>query len=165
MKRYFLIFIILLTTLVCYGAKNQGIKKNEAKDPKELISEIDKEVKKIDNDTTLKVKQEQPENSNEPIVIYYYYDNNRNVKKIIENVLMPGKSEQITFYLKNGKIIYIVTGATTVGLPDGEEGSSWGYNWYLNAKGNILGIENLSQEEQNKRNNNIPKPFKFKKKI
>ena len=78
---------------------------------------------------------------------------------------MPGKSEQITFYLKNGKIIYIVTGATTVGLPDGEEGSSWGYNWYLNAKGNILGIENLSQEEQNKRNNNIPKPFKFKKKI
>ena len=36
---------------------------------------------------------------------------------------------------------------------------------YFNAKGNILGIENLSQEEQNKRNNNIPKPFKFKKKI
>ncbi len=182
MKKRFLIFIMLLTSLFCQGAKNS----------QKIISEIDDEVRKIDYEYKLEKKFEKIESEQYYLGYYpitFYYDKNGNVRKI-ENKI----SEFNVFYIKNGKIIHVVRIINPAVLPTGEANV---LSYYLNSSGKVIrvvsrlfhsleymesfegysslpenpkhewvmDIENLNEEAKKKINDEVPKPIKFQKKI
>ncbi len=176
MRKKFLIFIILLTSLFCHGAK----------DSKNLIREIDEEVRKIDYEYKLEKKHERigdKDHYMEPII--FYHDKKGNVRKITQTPFVMDAIKKEKFYIKDGKIICVIHSSSAM----------WNLNeetqqtvYYLNPSGKvvmyikktikkyqngndlnspeeIIDVENLSKEEQKKINDRITKPVKFIKKI